>query len=135
MYKPYHRSPKNVRELAEHAQQLEVNLLKIGRVLDVRRAASSFRTVKAVWNSNKALYHHFSAASVDVTRDENDKAMYRGLMEQEDFLCDLALMYDTFKGDLPPLSKLARKRNDPHKSRHINKMNNSHCFLNDYLSR
>ena len=55
-------------------------------------------TVKAAWNSYKALYHHFSAALVDITRDEHDKAMYRGLMskmEQEEFLCDLALMYDT----------------------------------------
>lgn len=36
--------------------------------------------VKAVWNSYKALHQHFTAASVDGTRDENEKAMYRGLM-------------------------------------------------------
>ena len=53
MYTLYHRSPKNCRELAEHAQQLEVNLQTIGRVLDVRWAASSFRTVKAVWNRKR----------------------------------------------------------------------------------
>uniref|UniRef100_A0AAQ4R3J4 DUF4371 domain-containing protein n=1 Tax=Gasterosteus aculeatus aculeatus TaxID=481459 RepID=A0AAQ4R3J4_GASAC len=74
LYTLYHRSPKNCLELAEHAQQLEVNLQNIERVLDVRWAASSFRTVKV--------------------------AMYRGLMtkmEQEEFLCDLALMYDTLE--------------------------------------
>ncbi|XP_027132754.1 E3 SUMO-protein ligase KIAA1586-like [Larimichthys crocea] len=100
VYTVYHRSPKNTRELAQHAEELEIHVQKIGRVLDVRWAASSFRTVKAVWNSYRALHHHFSAASVDCTRDENEKAMYRGLMtkmETQEFLCDLGLMYDTLE--------------------------------------
>ena len=73
-------------------QHLEVNVQKIGRVLDVRRAASSLRPVKAVWISYKALHHRFSAASEDATRDEKEKAMHRGLMakmETKVFLCDL----------------------------------------------
>ena len=37
---------------------------------------------------------------MDGTQDENDKAMYRGLMakmETQEFLCDLVLMYDTLE--------------------------------------
>ncbi|XP_060781081.1 E3 SUMO-protein ligase KIAA1586-like [Neoarius graeffei] len=100
IYTLYHRSPKNCRKLAQHAQELEVNVQKIGRVLDVRWAASSFRTIKTVWSSYTALHQHFRAAAMDGTREDNEKAMYSGpmtKMETQEFLCDLGLMYDTLE--------------------------------------
>jgi hypothetical protein len=47
-YVIYHASLKNNRELHECAKLLEIQLLKIGRILSTRWAASSFRSVSAV---------------------------------------------------------------------------------------
>ena len=47
LYALYSQSPKNQRELADAAAALEIQVLKIGRVLGVRWVASSFRTVQA----------------------------------------------------------------------------------------
>jgi len=60
LYALYSQSPKCQRELAECAKELDVQLSRIKRVLDVRWVASSCRTVTAVWRSYKALYEHFS---------------------------------------------------------------------------
>jgi hypothetical protein len=43
-------------------------------------AASSFRTVKAVWIYYKALHYRFNASSGDASRDEKEKAMNSGLI-------------------------------------------------------
>ena len=72
-------SPKNDRELAEKAQELEVQLQKIGRVLYVPWAARSFCTIKAVWNSFRTLKSHFSTASQDATGDAKERSKYKGL--------------------------------------------------------
>ena len=53
------QSSKNKRKLSATAVEVEVYLLKIGRVLNKRWVASSFRTVKAVLHNFKALYLHF----------------------------------------------------------------------------
>ncbi|XP_066570663.1 E3 SUMO-protein ligase KIAA1586-like [Amia ocellicauda] len=71
---------------------------KAHRVLDVRWVASSFRTVRAVWTSLGALVQHFKNACSDERRSNNEKQMYRGLLDRvqsPEFLCDLGLMYDT----------------------------------------
>jgi hypothetical protein len=59
LYALYSQSPKCQRELAECASELQVQLHRIGRVLDVRWVASSCRTVPAVWKSYAALHSHF----------------------------------------------------------------------------
>ena len=51
LYTTYSTSPKCQRELAECAKEVEVELNRIGRVLNVRWVASSCRSVKAVWRS------------------------------------------------------------------------------------
>ena len=87
----YSKSPKNQRELEDKAKELNAHLQNIGRVLDVRWAASSFRTVKAVWNSYKALHSHFSEASEDTSRGQKEILKYRVLktkLESTQFLCD-----------------------------------------------
>jgi hypothetical protein len=50
-YVIYHASPKNIRELHECAKLLEIQLLKIGRILSTRWVASSFHSVSAVWEN------------------------------------------------------------------------------------
>jgi hypothetical protein len=58
-YVIYHASPKNSRELHDCAKLLEIQLLKIGRILCTRCVASSFRSVSAVWKNFQALVRHF----------------------------------------------------------------------------
>ena len=50
-YALYNQSPKNMRELEEHARDVGDQVLKIGRVLNTRWVASSFRTVSSVWKN------------------------------------------------------------------------------------
>ncbi|KAK0142792.1 E3 SUMO-protein ligase KIAA1586 [Merluccius polli] len=100
LYSLYSMSNKNERELINAAAAAEVGsqLLRIGRILDVRWVASSFRTVRAVWTSLGALVQHFKNACCDETRSTKDRQMYRGLLDRvqsPEFICDLGLMYDT----------------------------------------
>ncbi|XP_056127435.1 E3 SUMO-protein ligase KIAA1586-like [Rhinichthys klamathensis goyatoka] len=98
LYSLYSMSNKNERELKDAAAEVGSQLLRIGRVLDVRWAASSFRTVHAVWTSLGALVQHFKNACSDERRSNTEKQMYRGLLDRvqsPEFICDLGLMYDT----------------------------------------
>uniref|UniRef100_A0A8C4Q8L3 Uncharacterized protein n=1 Tax=Eptatretus burgeri TaxID=7764 RepID=A0A8C4Q8L3_EPTBU len=93
----YSQSNKNSRELLEAALEVDSRVKKIGRVLNTRWVASSFRAVKAVWRSYEALNRHFENAAGDQTRSSKERQTYRGLahrMQSKEFLCDLALMYD-----------------------------------------
>jgi len=51
IYTLYSRSPKAKRQLDACAAELGSQVYKIGRILDVRWASSSLRTVRAVWRS------------------------------------------------------------------------------------
>lgn len=100
LYVLYHASPKNSRELRLCAVELGVQLLKIGRVLDTRWVASSFRTVSAVWENYEVLANHFVAAKEDQTRDASDRCKYEGLhrkLTSTCFVLDLALMCDALQ--------------------------------------
>lgn len=79
LYATYSMSPKAQRELAECASQVDVQLLRIGRVLNVRWVASSCRTVKAVWESYLALYTHFQQKSGDKSLDSKERAKFSGM--------------------------------------------------------
>jgi hypothetical protein len=72
-YVIYHASPKNSRKLHDCAKLLEIQLLKIVRILITRWVASSFRSVSAVWEHFEALVRHFKEAENDPTRDKNDR--------------------------------------------------------------
>jgi len=107
LYSLYSRSPKARRELQECAAELGSQVYKIGRILDVRWSASSFRTVKAVWKSYASLHAHFAAASKDTFYDVNDRALYAGLLKKltnQIFLKNLALFYDALE-ELADLSE------------------------------
>jgi Domain of unknown function (DUF4371) len=100
-------SPKNRRYLEKCASNLSVELLKIGKVLDVRWVASSLRTVRAVWVSYVALSAHFSKAATDNIFDYKDRATFSGLstkLQSKVFLLNLALMYDALQ-ELADLSE------------------------------
>jgi hypothetical protein len=75
----------------------EVN--RIGRILEVRWVASSFRAVKAVWISYSALHNHFvKVAGAPCLSAE--KAQWAGLakkFETSAFLLNLALMFDALQ--------------------------------------
>ena len=79
LYALYSQSPKLQRDLNSVAYELEVQILKIGRVLDVRWAASSFRTVKTGWQSNQALHAHFKEKSGYMTCDLKESKIFGGL--------------------------------------------------------
>ena len=107
LYTLYSASPKNRRALEQCAADVGAELLKIGRVLDVRWVASSFRAVKAVWNNYAALFAHFSSASTDNTLDSKERAQFKGLatkISSSTFLSNLGLMYDALQ-ELSDLSE------------------------------
>jgi hypothetical protein len=111
LYSTYSMSPKLHRELTECAADLEVQLNKIGRVLDVRWVASSCRTVRAVWRSYEALHSHFSSKVTDNTLDSKEKAKFTGMvkkMENPNFITNLGLMFDALE-ELADLSLSLQK--------------------------
>lgn len=113
LYVIYHASPKNSRELHECARMLEIQLLKIGRVLSTRWVASSFRSVSAVWENFSALVRHFKEAENDPTRDKKDRCMYEGMHKKItsiEFILDLGLMCDALQ-ELSELSLELQDRN------------------------
>jgi hypothetical protein len=113
LYSLYHASPKNRFELRECANELNIQLLSIGRLLDTRWVASSFRTLKAVWQSYSALSAHFLAASTDTDRSTKERASYKGLLLRlttNEFVLDMAAMLDALQ-ELSELSLELQKRN------------------------
>jgi hypothetical protein len=60
LYAYYHQSLNNLRGLDKSCVEIGIEMKKIGRVLNVRWLASSFRTIKAVWNNYPVIYLHVS---------------------------------------------------------------------------
>ena len=68
--------------------------------MDVRWVASSFRAVKAVWNSYPVLHSHFCKSAYEPDIGSKARAEYSGLTKQlasSTFLRNLALMYDALQ--------------------------------------
>lgn len=108
LYVLYNNSPKNKNELKDACNELDVIFVKIGRVLDVRWVASSWRAVSAVWKTFAALSKHFYDSSIDMTKDSKTRNKYLGLHKRlcsPEFLLDLSLMCDV----LLELSNLSLK--------------------------
>lgn len=72
----YSTSNKNRVELKECADGLNIQLCKVGRVLDNR---SSLRTVEVVWRSYPALHRHFTHAAEDSAHESATRESYNGL--------------------------------------------------------
>lgn len=112
LYTLYSKSPKNQRELAKCAHELDLQLNKIGRILGTRWVASSFKSVTAVWYGYQALHSHFNKAKDDKSRTPTERAMYNGLIKRLtsiQFLFDLAIMYDIL-AELSLLSESLQSR-------------------------
>ena len=112
LYSLYSTSNKNRLELKDAADSLDVQLCKIGRVLDNRWVASSFRTVEAVWKSYPALHKHFTHAATDGSRDRTSRDTYSGMekkVSSHAFVNNLGIMYDALQ-ELSELSLELQKR-------------------------
>lgn len=97
IYALYSASPKNARDLSECAKSLNIQLIKIGRLLSTRWVASSFRTAEAVWNDYEALVLHFQHSKVSTGRTRKEKHLYAELDDyicSSEFLLDLGLICD-----------------------------------------
>lgn len=111
LYAIYSMSPKLQRELSECAKELEVQLMRIGRVLDVRWVASSCRTVKAVWRSYEALFAHFTSKLDSTSLDSRERAKFSGMIKKLQnpiFIQNLGLMFDALE-ELSDLSLALQK--------------------------
>ena len=80
LYAFYSRSPKNQRELEDHAESLSVELLKVGRVFDVRWVFSSFRAIRALWRDHPALCRHLNSVASDTTRGGAERTKCKSLL-------------------------------------------------------
>jgi len=112
LYSLYHQSPKNMTKLNACAASLESRILNIGKIFTIRWVASSFRTVRAVWNNYVALHKHFQESSVDYKRDGKERSKYLGLnnmLTSKDFVFHLGMLYDVLN-ELSDLSLQLQKR-------------------------
>lgn len=112
LYCIYSQSPKNTRELAKSALQLETQIMRIGRMLETRWVASSFKTVIAVWTSYRALHDHFQYAGTDADRDMKERASFSGLdkkLTSTAFVHNLGVMLDALE-ELKDLSEALQSR-------------------------
>uniref|UniRef100_A0A7N5JPL1 KIAA1586 n=1 Tax=Ailuropoda melanoleuca TaxID=9646 RepID=A0A7N5JPL1_AILME len=81
----YHQSNKNQNKLLEAiAKDLEIEIIKIGRVMGPRWAACSLQAATAVWHAYPVLYTHFSNSCSSLAKR----------LANIHFLQDLALMID-----------------------------------------
>lgn len=103
IYAYYHQSPKNARSLDESCVEVGIEMKKIGRVLNVRWSASSFRTIKAIWGNYPGIYLHVSK-----TRDATTNGI-RKKLESSSFLEELGLLYDVLS-ELAMLSCILQSR-------------------------
>jgi hypothetical protein len=111
LYVVYHASPKYARELQSCTTMLDMQILKIGRVLGTWWVASSFRSVMAVWQDYKALLLHFEEAENDKNQDKKNALMkvLRKITSVE-FILDLELKCDALQ-ELSELSLDLQERN------------------------
>ncbi|XP_058410086.1 E3 SUMO-protein ligase KIAA1586 homolog isoform X2 [Diceros bicornis minor] len=85
IYSIYHQSNRNQKKLLETvAKDLEVEIVKIGRVMGPRWAACRLQAATAVWHAYPVLYMHFSHSCSGLAKR----------LANINFLQDLALMID-----------------------------------------
>ncbi|KAL2096749.1 hypothetical protein ACEWY4_005956 [Coilia grayii] len=108
----YNQSTKNARELEKAAADLNMQILKIGKIFTIRWVASSFNTIKAVLKDFPVLARHFTIASEDDTCSGAERNKYAGLLKHltsTGFLSDLAVMKDILR-ELQGLSLRLQRR-------------------------
>jgi len=111
LYALYSMSPKLQRELGHCAKEVETQLHRIGRILDVRWVASSCCSIKAVRQSYPALFLHFTEKAQAPGTDSRERAKFSGMinkLKNPVFLKNLGLMYDALE-ELSDLSIALQK--------------------------
>ena len=112
IYCCYSYSAKLQRELQEIANELEIEIKKIGRVFDVRWVVSSHRAAKALVRNYAPLYQHFKQLAESKFVKAHDRAMYKGMIKKMStiqFVEDL-LLVNTCLAELSELSETLQKR-------------------------
>uniref|UniRef100_A0A2H6NIG4 DUF4371 domain-containing protein n=1 Tax=Micrurus carvalhoi TaxID=3147026 RepID=A0A2H6NIG4_9SAUR len=104
IYSIFHPSNKNLIELNKISKQLEIEIIKIGRVFGPRWTACSLRSTLAVWWAYPALHQFFCS-----NKKYSDMAA-----RLENFLTDLALMIDLLT-EISLLSNALQTRNRHYK--------------------
>jgi hypothetical protein len=75
-YAVYHASPKNAGQLQLFAASLEIEILKIGRIISTKRVASSYSTVLTVLQDYEALLLHFDKCKFQNSQGRKKKCTY-----------------------------------------------------------
>ena len=94
------------------AAETDTEIMKIGKVFDVRWVASSSCAVNALWTDFPALFFHFSKLAEDGSIKSNERATFKGLatkLSTIQFIEDLALIRDCLSV-LSELSATLQKR-------------------------
>ena len=101
------------RSIERCAAELGTEIRKIGKILNIRWVASSFRSVRAVWNNYTAMYKHFMTEADDTAKNSKERGQFSGLAIQlgsNAFLKNLALMHDALE-ELAHLSETLQLSN------------------------
>ena len=112
LHSVYSHSAKLQRQLKAIAAEKDTEIMKIGKVFDVRWVASSSRAVNALWTDFPALFFHFSKLAEDGSIKSNERATFKGLatkLSTIQFIEDLALIRDCLSV-ISELSETLQKR-------------------------
>lgn len=112
LYSLFNQSHKLARLLQEVADELNVQILKIGEIFTIRWVASSFNTVRAVWKNYPALARLFQIESENSANSDKVRKKFLGLLKylsNASFVHDLACMKDVLR-ELQSLSLKLQKR-------------------------
>jgi hypothetical protein len=97
LYAYFSQSPKNLRALASVAAELHVQLIKIGRIFDIRWLSSTYRSINALWISLPALLKLFHEQTSSPETTSKARATTVGMiskMKSWTFIMELALLRD-----------------------------------------
>lgn len=98
LYAFFSQSPKNQRALELVARELQAELLKIGRIFDIRWLSSTYRSINALWKCLPSLCKFFQERTLDSTISSKDQAKATGMlrkMQNWSFAFELALLRDS----------------------------------------
>ena len=93
----YAHSSKRLLELNSIAKELSIQILKLGKVFDVRWLMSTYNSVNALWTDLAALQKHMDLLSNDCSILGKEKAKFSGLgkkLKSWLVVSELALMRD-----------------------------------------
>jgi hypothetical protein len=96
----YAQSTKRLLELEVAARDLSQEILKIGKVFDVRWLMSSYSAVRALWIDLAPLQLHMARLADDANLSGKDKARFKGLklqLRSWHIIAEIALMKDALE--------------------------------------